>query len=54
MAGTRVVVDVQAAVTMGTDVHALSDEMRKRITAEIARQLELKVDEVNVTIADVR
>lgn len=54
VAGRRVVVDIQVAVAMGAEIPDVADRLRRRIARDVADQLELDVEEINVTIADVR
>lgn len=53
VAGTRVVVDLTVAVTLGAEIPDVAHRLRDRIAREITEQLELEVDEINITIADV-
>lgn len=54
VAGTHIVIDIQIAVTMGTDIPAIADKLRAHVARTITNQLALTAAEVNVTIADVQ
>lgn len=54
VAGTHVVVDVQVAVEIGTNIPATAEQLRTHVAHHIATQLGLTATEINVTIADVQ
>jgi uncharacterized alkaline shock family protein YloU len=54
VAGDRVVVDVEIAVEYGTDMLAVAERVRGRISQHIAAQTGLTTAQVNVTVVDVR
>lgn len=54
VAGTHVVVDVQVAVEMGTDIPAVGEQLRAHVGGRIAAYTGLTPAEVNVTIVDVQ
>ncbi|WP_168202629.1 Asp23/Gls24 family envelope stress response protein [Georgenia wutianyii] len=54
VAGTHVIIDIQIAVEMGTDIPTVVETLRAHVARTITNQLALTAAEVNVTVADVQ